>query len=69
MWCGWEVKGIFVSWSNDPLNMKIKDWNATELKVRILTSLLVFLMNFFSSRWTLRNDTSTNLSLQISGRC
>lgn len=27
------VKGIYVSWSNDPPNVKIKDWNVTELKV------------------------------------
>ena len=27
------VKGIYVSWSNDPPNTKIKDWNVTELKV------------------------------------
>lgn len=29
------VKGIYVSWSNDPPNTKIKDWNVTELKVCI----------------------------------
>ncbi|KAF9528251.1 RNA pol II accessory factor, Cdc73 family-domain-containing protein [Crepidotus variabilis] len=28
-----NVKGIYVSWSNDPPNPKIKDWNVTELKV------------------------------------
>ena len=28
------VKGIYVLWSNDPSNTKIKDWNITELKVR-----------------------------------
>lgn len=28
------VKGIYVSWTNDPPNHKIKDWNVTELKVR-----------------------------------
>lgn len=28
------VKGIYVSWSNDPPNPKIQDWNVTELKVR-----------------------------------
>lgn len=27
------VKGIYVSWANDPPNTKIKDWNVTELKV------------------------------------
>jgi parafibromin len=27
------VKGIYVTWSNDPPNPKIKDWNVTELKV------------------------------------
>jgi hypothetical protein len=29
-----EVKGIYVSWANDPPNPKVKDWNVTELKVR-----------------------------------
>ena len=28
------MKGIYVSWSNNPPNTKIKDWNVTELKVR-----------------------------------
>ncbi|KAL0947747.1 hypothetical protein HGRIS_013827 [Hohenbuehelia grisea] len=28
-----HVKGIYVSWSNDPPNTKIKDWNVTELKI------------------------------------
>ncbi|KAJ2927111.1 hypothetical protein H1R20_g10011, partial [Candolleomyces eurysporus] len=28
-----HVKGIYVSWSNDPPNHKIKDWNVTELKI------------------------------------
>ncbi|KAJ7025389.1 RNA polymerase II-associated protein [Mycena alexandri] len=28
-----HVKGIYVSWSNEPPNMKIKDWNVTELKI------------------------------------
>jgi parafibromin len=28
-----EVKGVYVSWANDPPNTKIKDWNVTELKV------------------------------------
>ncbi|KAJ3998499.1 RNA polymerase II accessory factor cdc73 family protein [Lentinula boryana] len=28
-----HVKGIYVSWANDPRNPKIKDWNVTELKV------------------------------------
>lgn len=28
-----KVKGIYVSWANDPPNPKIKDWNVTELKV------------------------------------
>jgi hypothetical protein len=32
MWV--TVKGIYVSWSNDCPNTKIKDWNVTELKVR-----------------------------------
>ncbi|KAI0035002.1 RNA polymerase II-associated protein [Vararia minispora EC-137] len=27
------VKGMYVSWSNDPPNPKIKDWNVTELKI------------------------------------
>jgi hypothetical protein len=27
------VKGIYVSWSNDPPNTKVKDWNVAELKV------------------------------------
>jgi parafibromin len=34
------VKGMYVSWSNDPPNPKIKDWNVTELKVPPVTSLL-----------------------------
>ena len=28
-----QVKGIYVSWSNDPPNTKITNWNVTELKV------------------------------------
>ncbi|OCH86204.1 CDC73-domain-containing protein [Obba rivulosa] len=28
-----HVKGIYVSWTNDPPNSKIKDWNVTELKI------------------------------------
>lgn len=28
-----HVKGIYVTWSNDPPNTKIKDWNVTELKI------------------------------------
>ncbi|KAI0294655.1 RNA polymerase II accessory factor [Multifurca ochricompacta] len=28
-----HVKGIYVSWANDPPNPKIKDWNVTELKI------------------------------------
>jgi len=27
------VKGFYMSWTNDPPNAKIKDWNVTELKV------------------------------------
>ena len=34
------VKGFYVSWTNDPPNAKIKDWNVTELKVCILLSML-----------------------------
>jgi len=30
------VKGIYVTWTNDPPNLKIKDWNVTELKVQNL---------------------------------
>lgn len=29
------VKGFYISWTNDPPNPKIKDWNVTELKVRL----------------------------------
>ncbi|KAI9451972.1 RNA polymerase II accessory factor [Lactarius psammicola] len=28
-----HVKGMYVSWANDPPNPKIKDWNVTELKI------------------------------------
>ncbi|PAV23389.1 RNA polymerase II-associated [Pyrrhoderma noxium] len=28
-----HVKGFYVSWANDPQNVKIKDWNVTELKI------------------------------------
>ncbi|KAL9714639.1 accessory factor associated with RNA polymerase II [Leucoagaricus gongylophorus] len=28
-----HVKGVYVTWSNDPPNPKIKDWNVTELKI------------------------------------
>ncbi|KAJ7095751.1 RNA polymerase II-associated protein [Mycena belliarum] len=28
-----HVKGIYVSWSNEPPNAKIKDWNVMELKI------------------------------------
>ncbi|KAL6308630.1 RNA polymerase II-associated protein [Sparassis latifolia] len=28
-----HVKGFYVSWTNDPPNPKIKDWNVTELKI------------------------------------
>jgi parafibromin len=27
------VKGMYVAWSNDPQNPKVKDWNVTELKI------------------------------------
>ncbi len=27
------VKGIYFSWSSDPPNAKIKDWNVSELKI------------------------------------
>jgi parafibromin len=27
------VKGVYVTWSNDPPNPKIQDWNVMELKV------------------------------------
>ena len=30
------VKGIYFSWTNDPPNPKIKDWNVTELKVGLI---------------------------------
>jgi len=30
------VKGVYVTWTNDPPNLKIKDWNVTELKVQHL---------------------------------
>jgi parafibromin len=36
------VKGIYVSWSNDPPNTKIKDWNVTELKVRAFTLYIAY---------------------------
>lgn len=29
------VKGFYVSWTSDPANNKIKDWNVTELKVSL----------------------------------
>lgn len=35
------VKGIYVTWSNDPPNTKIKDWNVTELKVGSSSSALL----------------------------
>jgi len=28
-----HVKGIYVSWANEPPNKKIEDWNVTELKI------------------------------------
>ncbi|KAH7884842.1 RNA pol II accessory factor, Cdc73 family-domain-containing protein [Phlebopus sp. FC_14] len=28
-----HVKGVYVTWANDPPNAKIKDWNVTELKI------------------------------------
>ncbi|KAH9915268.1 RNA polymerase II-associated protein [Epithele typhae] len=28
-----HVKGIYFTWTNDPQNTKIKDWNVTELKI------------------------------------
>jgi len=35
-----SVKGIYVTWANDPPNAKIKDWNVTELKVRLFILVL-----------------------------
>jgi len=35
-----HVKGIYVTWSNDPPNPKIKDWNVTELKVIFFSCFL-----------------------------
>ena len=29
------VKGFYVSWTSDPANNKIKDWNVTELKASV----------------------------------
>ena len=71
------VKGIYVSWSNDPPNTKIKDWNVTELKVcgpsqlfprqkQIVRHLLI---TFTPPRLTPIDDTSTSPSSRISGRC
>jgi len=28
-----HVKGVYVTWANDPPNPKVKDWNVTELKI------------------------------------
>ncbi|KAF8485630.1 RNA polymerase II-associated protein [Gautieria morchelliformis] len=28
-----HVKGVYVSWSNDPPNAKIKDWNVSEMRI------------------------------------
>ncbi|CAG7846080.1 SubName: Full=Related to RNA polymerase II-associated protein-Laccaria bicolor {ECO:0000313/EMBL:CCA66853.1} [Serendipita indica DSM 11827] len=28
-----RVKGFYISWTNDPPNPKVKDWNVTELKI------------------------------------
>jgi len=68
------VKGIYVSWSNDSPNAKIKDWNVTELKVcahpsSIISSNFFLWTWFFSHRSTLTYDTLINPSLRISGRC
>jgi parafibromin len=30
----WIVRGVYVSWSNDPPNTKISDWNVANLKVK-----------------------------------
>jgi hypothetical protein len=35
-----SVKGIYVTWANDPPNAKIKDWNVSEPEVRLF--ILVF---------------------------
>lgn len=43
------VKGIYVSWSNDPPNTKIKDWNVTELKACALYPDLSFINLFIVS--------------------
>ena len=36
------VKGIYLSWSNNPPNPKIKDWNVTELKVGLRLGIALF---------------------------
>ena len=40
IWLRRSVKGIYVAWANDPPNAKIKDWNVTELKVRLFILVL-----------------------------
>lgn len=36
-----SVKGVYVTWSSDPPNLKIQDWNVTELKVIVLVIGLI----------------------------
>ena len=60
------VKGVYVTWSNDPPNPKIQDWNVTELKVCLFRGFLH--RNLCSStRLIPIDDTWINPSLPISG--
>lgn len=34
------VKGIYPQWTTDPMNPKIKNWNVSELRVRMCSSSL-----------------------------
>jgi len=54
------VKGVYVTWSNDPPNPKIKDWNVTELKVQKLSSIDAE-ADLVICRLTLTGGTSTKL--------
>ena len=68
---GFPVKGIYVSWSNDPPNTKITNWNVTELKVSIF--LLIFMSSIncvtgiISSRSILIDVTLINQLLLVFG--
>lgn len=63
------VKGVYVSWSNDPPNTKIKDWNVSEMRVCVSLVESMGVLDYMAGRSTRTDDTSTSRSLLTFGKC